>query len=676
MNALDAALDLIGRGWSPLPVPYRTKAPDLERWQHLRITPETAPHYFNGIPKNVGVILGPASNGLTDVDLDCPEAIAVAPYFLPQQPTAIFGRPSKPSSHWLFRTTLSETSAKAVVEFKAPMTIGGAMLVEIRIGGGDKGAQTIMPGSVHESNEPIGWEQDREPVEVDGADLSRRVERLAAAAILARYWNKGSRHDAALTLGGFLARAGLKRPEVKLFVGAVARAGGDDEVRDRERAAEEAADEFEAGRPARGYPALKEVFGDAVADRVCEWLRYEPGSASERGGGRREEHPEGPQILFYGDKEPEPPPYLIKGILPQKQVAIVAGQHSAGKTFIGHDVSFSTMTALPFIDCEIERPGAVLWLGAEGANEVAIRLKAAAIHRTGKAMLGELPFAYQAFDVPTLTEADALQRLMRLVDETKAGLAARFPGTDLVLIVLDTLNSAAGFTDENSASETQKVFNVLRRLSDASGALVLVIDHYGKMTETGIRGSSAKSGAADAILAALADKDETTGKVENRRLAVTKLRGGQTGRIVPFELKPVVVNEWGSTHCGIVWDAAPDLNRAGPQKTAKPAWSGKLRLLKACIDRLIGEHGSEQQPFGLEGPKVRAIPVDVVRREFKLAYTADTTEAKQIAFKRALASAVEKDLIQTREIGASLQDWLWYVTDGRLDAQTDNTDSP
>ncbi len=286
-------------------------------------------------------------------------------------------------------------------------------------------------------------------------------------------------------------------------------------------------------------------------------------------GSRRRERkaePAGPALLFYGDVAPEPPPWLIRNVLPQQQVAILAGQHSAGKTFIGIDISLSTMTGLPFIDNEVVRRGAVLWLAAEGASEVTIRLKAAAVHRLGREAIGELPFAFQIADVPTLSEPDALPKLMRLVTEMKERLARDFPGVDLALIVLDTLNSAAGFNDENSASEAQKVFNVLRQLSNASGALTLVIDHYGKISETGVRGSSAKAGAADAILAALANKDEITGKVDNRRLAVVKLRSAPTGRTVPFTLKPVPVDPFGNTHCGIEWDAVVDLNAAARRR--------------------------------------------------------------------------------------------------------------
>jgi hypothetical protein len=170
MSALDIALDCICRGWNPVPVKFRSKVPLGDAWQTRTITAQTAPQLFNGAELNVGVVLGPTSKGLTDVDCDCPEAIAIAPYLL--SPTAArFGRPSKPGSHRLYITDLSAHSdSKAAIQFREPRT--RKMLVELRIGG-EKGAQTVFPGSIHEEGETIAWERDGVPAEVDGADLSR-----------------------------------------------------------------------------------------------------------------------------------------------------------------------------------------------------------------------------------------------------------------------------------------------------------------------------------------------------------------------------------------------------------------------------------------------------------------------------------------------------------------------
>src|SRR3954470_6869842 len=110
----DIALRYVQRGWHPVPVPIRAKGPTDKGWQERVITAENAPQFFDGQAQNIGVILGPTSGGLTDVDLDCPEAIAIAPYLLPET-HAVFGRQSKPRSHYLYRTSLAETAGKAAL---------------------------------------------------------------------------------------------------------------------------------------------------------------------------------------------------------------------------------------------------------------------------------------------------------------------------------------------------------------------------------------------------------------------------------------------------------------------------------------------------------------------------------------------------------------------------------
>ena len=48
MNTLDVAVDYIGSGWSPVPIPFMKKGPVGRGWQKLRITAEDAPKHFDG----------------------------------------------------------------------------------------------------------------------------------------------------------------------------------------------------------------------------------------------------------------------------------------------------------------------------------------------------------------------------------------------------------------------------------------------------------------------------------------------------------------------------------------------------------------------------------------------------------------------------------------------------
>jgi hypothetical protein len=634
-DALAAARDYIERGWAPIPVPFRTKGPLLDAWQTVRINAETAPAYFDGGPQNIGIILGVASGGLCDLDLDCFEAIAAAPYLLPR--TAVFGHASKRGSHWIYQTDLCETQDRAALKLMGSDKRG---LLEVRIGAQGSGAQTIFPPSVHMSGEPIEWE-DGGPskiTDIDGDKLLLHARRLAAATEIARnYPNVGGRHDAAFVLGGFLARCGFSLARAAVFAEGVAAASSQpcDKRRDMARTARDGAN---ADKRA-GFPALADTFGVDTAKKVADWLGYHGGDEGGDTGGPGENPVDrSPLLIWYGADPPQPPKYLVSNMLPEDGVALIGGQFLLGKTFIGADLSAAVMTGGVFAGEPVMRRGAILWLAAEGEKEIEGRVRAAVENKFGGS--GLQPFARQAGGVPLLTDPDALEKLKAHAQEAAKYAREKFD-LPLALIVIDTVSAAAGFTDENSASETQKVMTTLRELSRATGALVLPIDHYGKQTETGIRGSSAKSAAADAILACLGERDNE-GNVSNHRLAVTKLRNGPTGRVIPFELRQTET-QFGVT-CIVEWRLT-EVEAAPVEKHA------------------LTDFGKRTRPFA-DNLEVLAVDRDKVRAEFMRAYPADSRKAKGEAFRRSEKDAVERGFIVSRSIGEDLAATvLWLVRD-------------
>ena len=257
-TALDIALDYIGRGWNPTPVPHRKKKPIGDEWQLRIIDAGNAAQHFNGQAMNIGVVLGPSSHGLTDIDLDREEARAIAPYILPRT-GAIFGRALSRAAHRLYYTDLSVVPDKSAVLLFDDPGPPKARILELRIGG-TAGAQTIFPGSAHEdTGEPIAWEVYDEPASVDGDDLEKRIRALAAYALIARRWSPLKlKHDTAQIVGGFLVRAGKDENEVAVAVEAIARAANDPEWKNRRGAAKDAARAFREGKNTFGFPAMAE----------------------------------------------------------------------------------------------------------------------------------------------------------------------------------------------------------------------------------------------------------------------------------------------------------------------------------------------------------------------------------------------------------------------------------
>ena len=109
---------------------------------------------------------------------------------------------------------------------------------------------------------------------------------------------------------------------------------------------------------------------------------------------------------------------------------------------------------------------------------------------------------------------------------------------DLVAVFLDTMGLAACYENENMSAQVQKVVSGLSHLSDVTGALAINVDHFGKDQDAGLRGSSAKRGHVETILACLVDRGKDD-KPTNHRMKFEKIRDGEEGRIIPYRLKQV-----------------------------------------------------------------------------------------------------------------------------------------
>jgi hypothetical protein len=289
----DAALGYFRRRWLVVPVPYAKKACKKKGWADLRLDEAKVRKAFK-VRRNVGVLLGEPSGGLMDVDLDCAEALALADAFLPAT-GCIFGRPGTPRSHRLYACE-PVPNAKA---FKGGAGNEAKMLVELR---GTR-QLTIFPPSIHEgTGEQIAFDCEGEPAQVDGKRLVQEVGKLAAAALLTQHWPResGCRQDIALALSGGLMREGWAMEDVGAFIGAVARAGHDEEAGKRATAAGDTFKRHLAGGPATGWPTLADAMGTKVVDRVREFLGFDVGRRVPTGTSWQ---PSGTQIQRFTDTQ-------------------------------------------------------------------------------------------------------------------------------------------------------------------------------------------------------------------------------------------------------------------------------------------------------------------------------------------------------------------------------------
>jgi hypothetical protein len=268
-NPAAAAALYLQRGLAPISLPSRSKGEGLqEGWQHQRLTAEVLSQHFP--PKqalNIGVLNGEPSSNHLDVDLDCPEAIAAAPFLLPSTGW-IFGRKTAQRSHWIYHA--DQSLGKAQLLFT---DIDRAKILELRGTGG----MTVYPPSLHkETGEQISWDSFTEPAGITLDNLQRVVKEVAAAALLARHWpGVGDRDNAAMALAGGLLRAGWEVEEVERFIEAVAVAAKDEQVRMRLTKPRDTAEKLKQGEHVTGWPTLAKLLGkdgEPVVKQVREWL--------------------------------------------------------------------------------------------------------------------------------------------------------------------------------------------------------------------------------------------------------------------------------------------------------------------------------------------------------------------------------------------------------------------
>lgn len=258
LSAPSAARHYLARGFAPIPVSPKSKAPAMKAWPEFRVTDaEVGAHFTNG--DNVGLLLGEASAWLVDVDIDADDGLEHAARFFPST-GLVSGRKSRPRSHLWFRSQVERT-----IKFQHK----GKVLVELR----STGSQTLVAPSRHPDGERIRWSDYGDPTGIEPADLRARAAAFAAAVLLGRSWPKqGQRNDAALALAGFLLQRGIPPARARRIIATATHIAGDDETRARERAVASTVKQLAAGKPVTGETSARALLGDAVITEVGQWL--------------------------------------------------------------------------------------------------------------------------------------------------------------------------------------------------------------------------------------------------------------------------------------------------------------------------------------------------------------------------------------------------------------------
>jgi hypothetical protein len=362
--------------------------------------------------------------------------------------------------------------------------------------------------------------------------------------------------------------------------------------------------------------------------------------------------------------------WLIKQLLATTAHGLIAGQWGTYKTFVVLDLAACVMTGQPFLNRAVKRQSGVLFIAAEGAEEVRLRIDAVVREKCG---MQRAPFCwYEA--APTLLRQDAVETLVAMAKQADATLQREF-GLPLGLILIDTVAASAGYNQmgaENDSAVGQTVMNVLAQVAALVNCCVLGVDHFGKNVNSGTRGASAKEASAAVVLAVLGTR-ELSGRVTNTRVALRKVRGAPQGEEYWFMVRRVEApepDEDGEAVTTLVIDWQQGPPAAGQARSETDRWQDSrqgetrdaLALLKRILMTVLASKGAPQ-PIAADGPIQQAVALEILRTEFCAQTVADGTPDQQRRyraqrFRRTLDRAQALGLIGMRQTEAGAYVWL------------------
>ena len=324
--------------------------------------------------------------------------------------------------------------------------------------------------------------------------------------------------------------------------------------------------------------------------------------------------------------------WLLKGLLPSQGLAFLVGHSKAGKTFLALDIALSLAAGCAEVFGRKARQCGVVCVAAEDPNGCRTRVEA---WRLINGHPGYLPFELVGRQLDLRNEgevAELIKGLMISAQRFKAN------GSSLGMVVIDTLAWCIPGADENSAADMSKVLAALQRIGRETGALVLVVAHFGKSgSDKGIRGWSGLDAASDATIIV-----ERAGK--RRTITLAKVKNGVDGGKLGFRLKSVALGQ--DEDGDVVASCVPVYEPAAEATdTERPkALSAPQQIVLAAVQHVLDSGATHPLPSGAEGakPGTKAVARDDVRARAMASGLAEDGKpgAVRMRFSRALEGLV------------------------------------
>lgn len=357
------------------------------------------------------------------------------------------------------------------------------------------------------------------------------------------------------------------------------------------------------------------------------------------------------KYIFHGDQVPDPPPGIIKGMLPRTGTGLIIGQSGAGKTFLTIDLGFAVASGGQFFGKDIRTRVGVVFIAAE-PGMFHQRIEACIKHR---GIEGNIPFAYLPFsgDLNNDDEFKLLLAELSVVDAT----FREDHGIELGMVVLDTMSKAFAMKNQNEAGEVNAVLKRVDQISRRANVFSLGVHHLGKDVDRGAAGSYAFEAGVDVLMSAIASGPEggrIRGIVDRREFCLTKYRDGRPGPIADYDLVEIDLGVDGDGHPKVSLAVTPKdtaTDKTGQRKKS-PTKAEKVfaEAFDGCAQNCPIEHGDET------GNVVTAVDADRFKTAFIWSYGGNPSSAERQR-KRAWDKLVAAGAYATEQTPTRLLIW-------------------
>lgn len=269
-----SGIDLIRRyheaGIKTVRLRRETKKPVHKEWQKTSVPVEEVEDWVrNG--GAVGWQCGEVSGGLGCVDLDWPEARALAPRFLPD--TLRGAKGDEAPSQYFFRSPGLGFAKFTDLKNKADE------IISVKASNNGRGHQVTVAPSVHAAKGPYTFVGGYDPdaiAQVGKDELRRSVGRLAVASLIARHLPEKGRHALSLALAGYMLRNGMSPREVRRVLVAAwkLRAAPQEAIKDIRANARDTAQKISRGERTTGGRTLEDLM-PGMPDKIAMFLGWE-----------------------------------------------------------------------------------------------------------------------------------------------------------------------------------------------------------------------------------------------------------------------------------------------------------------------------------------------------------------------------------------------------------------